>query len=191
MTQSSRRRSACTRSLAKSDLGRPIGGEARITEGSRCIRARANISVFYISLLRYSSFPHSPYIRLASSSGCHCIIGRCSVALSLPDSEIICAYQDPIFWSALFFTLKYTLYLTPILMILGYLFALLTLGTSGLVKLTRATIFIPVVIGIGSSSLLWVWLFQPQIGLFKTARRHSHHPQAGKELCIRPNERHR
>jgi multiple sugar transport system permease protein len=76
------------------------------------------------------------------------------------------AYQDPIFWSALFFTFKYTLYLTPILMILGYLFALLTSGTSGLVKLTRGTIFIPVVIGLGTSSLLWVWLFQPQIGLF-------------------------
>ena len=76
------------------------------------------------------------------------------------------AYQDQIFWSALFFTCEYTLYLTPILMILGYLFALLTFGTSSLVKLTRGTIFIPVVIGIGSSSLLWVWLFQPQIGLF-------------------------
>jgi multiple sugar transport system permease protein len=76
------------------------------------------------------------------------------------------AYQDPIFWSALFFTFKYTLYLTPILMILGYLIALLTSGTSRLVKLTRAIVFIPVVIGIGSSSLLWVWLFQPQIGLF-------------------------
>lgn len=50
-------------------------------------------------------------------------------------------------------------------MVLGYLFALLTSGASGLVKMTRATIFIPVVIGIGSSSLLWVWLFQPQIGL--------------------------
>jgi multiple sugar transport system permease protein len=76
------------------------------------------------------------------------------------------AYQDPIFWNALFFTCKYTLYLTPILMILGYLIALLTSGTAWLVKLTRAIVFIPVVIGIGSSSLLWVWLFQPQIGLF-------------------------
>jgi multiple sugar transport system permease protein len=76
------------------------------------------------------------------------------------------AYEDPIFWSALFFTFEYTLYLTPILMILGYLFALLTSGTSRLVKLTRGVIFIPVVIGLGSSSLLWVWLFQPQIGLF-------------------------
>ena len=27
------------------------------------------------------------------------------------------AYEDPIFWSALFFTFEYTLYLTPILMI--------------------------------------------------------------------------
>jgi multiple sugar transport system permease protein len=75
-------------------------------------------------------------------------------------------FSDPIFWSALFFTLRYTLYLTPILMILGYLFALLTAGTSRLVRLTRGIIFIPVVIGLGSSSLLWVWLFQPQIGLF-------------------------
>jgi multiple sugar transport system permease protein len=76
------------------------------------------------------------------------------------------AYQDPIFWSALFFTFEYTLYLTPILMILGYSFALLASGTSRLVKLTRGVIFMPVVIGLGTSSLLWVWLFQPQIGLF-------------------------
>jgi multiple sugar transport system permease protein len=76
------------------------------------------------------------------------------------------AYQDPIFWSALTFTVKYTLILTPILMIIAYLIALLTSGRSQLVKLTRAIVFIPVVIGIGSSSLLWVWLFQPQIGLF-------------------------
>jgi multiple sugar transport system permease protein len=76
------------------------------------------------------------------------------------------AFNDPIFWSALFFTLRYTLYLTPILIVLGYLCALLTSGTSRLIKLTRGVIFIPVVIGLGSSSLLWVWLFQPQIGLF-------------------------
>lgn len=76
------------------------------------------------------------------------------------------AYQDPIFWSALNFTVRYTLILTPILMVFGYLIALLTSGRSRLVKLTRAIVFIPVVIGIGSSSLLWVWLFQPQIGLF-------------------------
>jgi multiple sugar transport system permease protein len=76
------------------------------------------------------------------------------------------AFNDPMFWSALFFTLRYTLYLTPILIVLGYLCALLTSGTSRLIKLTRGVIFIPVVIGLGSSSLLWVWLFQPQIGLF-------------------------
>jgi len=64
------------------------------------------------------------------------------------------AYQDPTFWSALTFTVKYTLILTPILMIFGYLIALLTSGRSRLVKLTRAIVFIPVVIGIGSSSLL-------------------------------------
>src|SRR5260370_16346600 len=51
------------------------------------------------------------------------------------------AYEDPIFWSALFFTFEYTLYLTPILMILGSLFALLTSAPSPFVQLTRARLF--------------------------------------------------
>ena len=32
--------------------------------------------------------------------------------------------------------------------------------------MTRAVIFPPVVIGLGSSSLLWFWLFDQQVGLF-------------------------
>ena len=33
-------------------------------------------------------------------------------------------------------------------------------------KLTRAVVFLPVVIGLGSSSPLWYWLFDQQVGLF-------------------------
>ena len=32
-------------------------------------------------------------------------------------------------------------------------------------RLTRTIVFMPVVIGLGSSSLLWVWLFDEQVGL--------------------------
>jgi len=75
------------------------------------------------------------------------------------------AFQDSQFWISLRFTLKYTLLITPILMIGGYLIALLVTPNSGLSRLTRTVVFTPVVIGLGASSLLWYWLFSPNYGL--------------------------
>jgi multiple sugar transport system permease protein len=76
------------------------------------------------------------------------------------------AFHDPTFWSSLSFTIKYTVYITPILMGLGFLAALLTAENTPLRKFTRGVIFLPVVIGLGTSSLLWWWLFDQQVGLF-------------------------
>lgn len=75
------------------------------------------------------------------------------------------AFADSQFWVSLSFTLKYTLYITPILMIGGYLVSLLVTPNSGLSRLTRTVVFTPVVIGLGASSLLWYWLFSPNYGL--------------------------
>jgi multiple sugar transport system permease protein len=75
------------------------------------------------------------------------------------------AFQDRQFWISLTYTLKYTLIITPILMIGGYAIALLTAQNTRLKRLTRAVIFVPVVIGLGASSLLWYWLFSPRWGL--------------------------
>ena len=74
-------------------------------------------------------------------------------------------WHDPQFWAALAFTFKYTLLITPILMILGVLIALLTAANSPLRRFTRAVVFAPVVIGLGASSLLWYWLFSYDFGL--------------------------
>jgi len=74
------------------------------------------------------------------------------------------AYTDRQFWTSLIFTLKYTLYLTPILMVGGYLIALLVAQNTPLRKFTRAIVFVPVVIGLGVSSLLWYWLFNYNFG---------------------------
>jgi multiple sugar transport system permease protein len=75
------------------------------------------------------------------------------------------AAGDRQFWVSLGYTLKYTLIITPILMIGGYAIALLTASNTPLRRLTRAVVFVPVVIGLGSSSLLWYWLFSPRFGL--------------------------
>lgn len=76
------------------------------------------------------------------------------------------AMEDKAFWRALWFTVKYTVVITPFLMGLGFALALLTAPNRPLQLFTRATVFLPVVIGLGSSSLLWVWLFDQQVGLF-------------------------
>jgi multiple sugar transport system permease protein len=74
------------------------------------------------------------------------------------------AWYDPQFWTSLWFTLKYTAIITPILMILGFIIALLTVENSLLKRFTRSVVFAPVVIGLGASSLLWYWLFSYDFG---------------------------
>ena len=75
------------------------------------------------------------------------------------------AWNDRQFWISLGFTLKYTLYLTPILIIGGYLIALLVATNTPLRRFTRGIVFVPVVIGLSVSSLLWYWLFSYHYGL--------------------------
>lgn len=75
------------------------------------------------------------------------------------------AWGDRQFWAALGFTLKYTALITPILMIGGYLVALLLAENSRLKRVVRTIVFVPVVIGLGASSLLWYWLFATDAGL--------------------------
>ena len=79
------------------------------------------------------------------------------------------AWADPQFWGALGFTFKYTAIITPILMGLGFLIALLVAENTPVRRLTRAVVFAPVVIGLGASSLLWYWLFSYDFGLVNRA----------------------
>jgi len=79
------------------------------------------------------------------------------------------AVHDHQFWVSFWFTLKYTLIITPILIIGGYLLALLTASNTPLRRVTRTVLFTPVVIGLGVSSLLWYWLFSTDFGLINTA----------------------
>jgi multiple sugar transport system permease protein len=76
------------------------------------------------------------------------------------------AFEDRSFWRALWFTVRYTVFITPLLMGLGFALALLTVPNRPMQQFTRAVVFLPVVIGLGSSSLLWFWLFDQQVGLF-------------------------
>ena len=82
------------------------------------------------------------------------------------DGNFTRAFSDDQFWVSLMFSLKYTLLITPILMVGGYLLALLTVaelaapardpdGRSSSRSSSAS----------GVSSLLWYWLFSPTFGL--------------------------
>jgi multiple sugar transport system permease protein len=75
------------------------------------------------------------------------------------------AANDATFWRALWFTARYTLFITPVLIGVGFALALLVSERSAWARFTRAVVFMPVIIGLGSSSLMWVWLFDEQLGL--------------------------
>jgi multiple sugar transport system permease protein len=75
------------------------------------------------------------------------------------------AINDRQFWVSLTYSLKYTILITPILMVGGYLIALLVTQNTALKRVTRTIVFVPFVIGLGVSSLLWYWLFNPTFGL--------------------------
>jgi multiple sugar transport system permease protein len=73
---------------------------------------------------------------------------------------------DSTFWESLWFTTKYTIVVTPAIFICAYILAQLVNSKMRWVGLFRTIYFLPVVIGLGTSSLLWVWLFNDQVGLF-------------------------
>jgi multiple sugar transport system permease protein len=75
------------------------------------------------------------------------------------------AFTDEQFWTSFRFTLMYTVPITPVLIVGGYLLALLTAPASRLRSFTRTITFVPVVIGLGVSSLLWYWLFSTDFGV--------------------------
>ncbi|MER3553044.1 MAG: sugar ABC transporter permease [Meiothermus sp.] len=76
--------------------------------------------------------------------------------------------SDDTFWSSLGFTTKYTLLVTPMIFVVAYALALLVNRAARWVGIFRTIYFLPVVIGLGTSSLLWVWLFNDQVGILQT-----------------------
>src|SRR5215470_3002104 len=126
---------------------------------------RKNVGLLYLApaLIFVGAFVIYPLVQLF-------IMSLSSASLLGGDEFVgaknyIKAWNDDTFWQALWFTVKYTLYITPILMIVGLALAILVSGPSRLAKATRAVVFLPVVIGLGSSSFLWIGLFDEQVGL--------------------------
>jgi multiple sugar transport system permease protein len=74
--------------------------------------------------------------------------------------------SDARFFSALGFTAYYTIVVTIAIFVVAFPLAIFVEKQRPLVSTYRTVIFLPVVVGLASASLLWVWLANVDSGLF-------------------------
>jgi multiple sugar transport system permease protein len=73
--------------------------------------------------------------------------------------------EDPLFWKSLWVTFKYALVAVPVGIIAGLgLALLLNLEIAG-ISLYRTVFFIPSIVPVVATSVIFVWILNPQIGL--------------------------
>ncbi len=74
-------------------------------------------------------------------------------------------FSDEVFWKSLFNTFYFVLLSTPLLVILGLLFAVMLNKEIKGRTFFRAAIFMPYLLSISVVGMLWLWLLQPRHGL--------------------------
>jgi multiple sugar transport system permease protein len=75
------------------------------------------------------------------------------------------------FWSAMWHTLQFTIYTTPPLVILAFVFAILTNRVRRGQWFFRLAFFLPYILPSATISLIWVFIFTPGSGLWASAQQ--------------------
>jgi len=73
--------------------------------------------------------------------------------------------QDPLFWKALYNVLYYTAFAVPLSIGFGVILALLLDADIRGLSVYRTIFFLPSIVPVVASSVLWLWLLNPKIGL--------------------------
>jgi multiple sugar transport system permease protein len=77
-------------------------------------------------------------------------------------------YDDPLFLKSLFVTLYFTLGSVPFILVAAFLVAVLLNQKVRFLALFRTIFYIPSIVPIIASSVLWLWLFNPDFGLLNS-----------------------
>ena len=131
---------------------------------------KKNLTIFAFTspwVMGFLSFGIYPIIISFYYSLCQYDVLREPMFIGLENYRTI-LYEDAYFWKTIWNTLYYTIFRVPINIFLSLLVAILlnrTLKASGLI---RATFFLPSLISGVALSVIWIWIFNPQIGLLNT-----------------------
>lgn len=131
---------------------------------------KKNLTIFAFTspwVIGFLSFGIYPIIISFYYSLCQYDVLREPMFIGLENYTTI-LYEDAYFWKTIWNTLYYTIFRVPTNIFLSLLIAILlnrTLKASGLI---RATFFLPSLISGVALSVIWIWIFNPQIGLLNT-----------------------
>jgi ABC-type sugar transport system permease subunit len=100
---------------------------------------------FYLSLTDYSGFLQANFIGF---------------------SNYIRIFSDTEFWNAIGRTLQFSLEVVPLNLFLALLMAILVNNSIKGIKIFRAIYYLPVITPMVAASMIWLWLYDPQTGIF-------------------------
>lgn len=108
------------------------------------------LCVFYFSLTKYSVLEPPKFIGLANYE------------------EMI---HDELFWKSLYNTAYYVFFRLPLWLIVGLGLAMLLNRKERAIRIYRTGFYLPTIIPLVASSMLWLWLLNPQVGLINLTLR--------------------
>lgn len=76
------------------------------------------------------------------------------------------ATGDPLFWKSLGVTAYYTLLVVPLTLVVAFAVAMLLNQRVRALGVFRLVYYLPVLVPIVASAILWNWMFNPELGLF-------------------------
>jgi multiple sugar transport system permease protein len=85
--------------------------------------------------------------------------------------------SDPLFWQSLRVTLTYAGLVVPLSMAIGLALALLLQQRLKGISLYRAAFYLPSTVPIVATTVLWIWLLDPQVGAINALLATFHLPQ--------------
>ncbi len=80
-------------------------------------------------------------------------------------------FKDEKFYTSLWHTFQFVIITTPILLLIGFLMALLVTGKSPLRKVEETVFFIPYIFSMTVVSTLWAWIMQKDFGVLNQVIR--------------------
>ena len=86
--------------------------------------------------------------------------------------------QDPLFWKSLRVTAVYTLGSVPLSIVLAFFLAVLLNQKIRGLPIFRTIFYLPAIVPVIASSILWLWLFNPDFGLLNAAADFLHLPRS-------------
>jgi multiple sugar transport system permease protein len=85
-------------------------------------------------------------------------------------------YADELFWKSLSVTTYYTLGTVPLVLILGFVLALLLNQQVRGLSFWRTIYYLPTLVPAVASAVLWIWIFNPDFGLLNSVLRQAGMP---------------